>query len=91
MVCCHDERFETSPATYHEIALLEPDTSFQLLSHSMCSRPLNLIPIVVQTDHLTTSESRYLSSRLSHSAADIEDSHGSVDANPVSEVVLMAG
>ena len=57
----------------------------------MRRRPLHLILIIIQTHHLTTRESRYLTSGLPNSAPDIEDRHGSVDSDPVSEVVFVAG
>jgi hypothetical protein len=57
----------------------------------MRRRPLHLILIVIQSNDLTTRERRDLPRRLADTAADIEDGHGGVDPDPVSEVVFMAG
>jgi hypothetical protein len=77
--------------THHEIPTHKPNPLLQLLPHRMRRRPLHLILIIIQTHHLTTRESRYLTSGLPDSAPDIEDRHGSVDSDPVSEVVLVTG
>jgi hypothetical protein len=56
----------------------------------MRRRPLDLIRIIVQTNHLAARESRYLSCRFPDTAPDVKHSHGSVDADSVSEVVFVA-
>ena len=56
----------------------------------MRRRPLHLILIVVQSNHFTARESRDLSRWLAHSTSNIQDRHGGVHTDPVSEVVFVA-
>jgi len=57
----------------------------------MRRRSLHLILVVVQPNHFTARESRYLSRGLANATPDIEHGHGSIDADPVSEIVFVAG
>lgn len=77
--------------THHEIPTHKPNPPLQLLSHSMRRRSLHLILVVVQPNHFTARESRYLSRGLANATPDIEHGHGSIDADPVSEIVFVAG
>jgi hypothetical protein len=77
--------------THHEVTPHKPNPLLQLFPHSMRRRPLHLIRIVIQPDNFTARERRYLACRLPDSAADIKDRHGGVDADPVGEVVFVAG
>ena len=56
----------------------------------MRSCPLDLVSIVVQSDDITSSERRDLSSRFANTTSNIKNSHRLIDLDPMGKVVFMA-
>ena len=56
----------------------------------MCRCSLDLVGIVVQTNDVAAGESRDLPGRLANTTANIEDSHGLIDLNPMGKIMLVA-
>jgi hypothetical protein len=59
------------------------------LASSMRRRPLYLVGIVVQTNDITTRESRYLSGRFANTTANIKHSHRLIDPNAMGKIMLV--
>lgn len=79
-----------SRVTNHEIPLHKRDLIGKAFAGSMCSCPLDLVGIVVQTNDITSSECRNLPGRFANTTSNIENSHRLIDLDSMSKVVLVA-
>ena len=76
---------------YHEVAFCELELVRQALLRRVRCGTLNLVVVVVESDHVNTREFDNFTGRSSHTAAHVQDTHVVLEVHLVGQVVLVAG